>query len=74
MDFHNLQKSNFVRGKNLKIQSSIKLSWGHVRSDKKFGPVRYSRFDVYWIQTNKQNINRFSNSIVTVFIARAKDF
>ena len=53
VDFHNLQKSNFVRGKNLKIQSSIKLLWGHVRSNKKFGPVRYSRFDVYWIQTNK---------------------
>ena len=23
-------------------------------SQKKFGPDRFSRFDVYWIQTNKQ--------------------
>ena len=23
-------------------------------SHKKFGPDRFSRFDVYWIQTNKQ--------------------
>ena len=23
-------------------------------SDKKFGPDRFSRFDVYWIQTNRQ--------------------
>jgi len=25
-----------------------------VRSHKKFGPDRFSRFDVYWIQTNRQ--------------------
>ena len=25
-----------------------------MRSHKKFGPDRFSRFDVYWIQTNKQ--------------------
>ena len=24
-------------------------------SHKKFGPDRFSRFDVYWIQTNKRN-------------------
>ena len=24
---------------------------GHVRSHTKFGPNRFSRFDVYWIQT-----------------------
>jgi len=27
---------------------------GHVMSHKKFGPDRFSRFDVYWIQTDKQ--------------------
>ena len=32
-----------------------KLSLGHVRSHTKFGPGRFSRFDVYWIQTNKQS-------------------
>ena len=31
-----------------------KLSLGHVRSHIKFGPDRFSRFDVYWIQTNRQ--------------------
>ena len=25
-----------------------------MRSHKKFGPDQFSRFDVYWIQTNKQ--------------------
>jgi len=34
----------------LKILSSINLSWGHVRSHKKFMHNRFSRFDVYWIQ------------------------
>ena len=27
---------------------------GHARFHKKFGPDQCSRFDVYWIQTNKQ--------------------
>jgi len=30
------------------------FSYGHVMSHTKFGPDRFSRFDVYWIQTNKQ--------------------
>ena len=34
--------------------ASLNLSSGHVRSHKKFGPNRFSRFDVYWIQTNRQ--------------------
>ena len=55
LDFQNFQKSNFVRGKFLKIQSSINLSWGHTRSHTKCGPDRFSRFDVYWIQTDRQS-------------------
>ena len=43
----------------MKIWSSINLPWGH----KKFGPDRFSRFDVYWIQTNRQ----------AKFIYRSKD-
>ena len=39
---------NFVRGK------STNLHWGHARSPNKFGPNRFSRFDVYWIQTDRQ--------------------
>ena len=31
----------------------INLSQGHVRSHPKFGPDRFSHFDVYWIQTNR---------------------
>ena len=38
----------------LKFLSFINLPCGHVMSHKKFGPDRFSRFDVYWIQTNKQ--------------------
>ena len=38
----------------LKFFSFLNLPWGHVRSHEKFGPDRFSRFDVYWIQTNKQ--------------------
>jgi len=34
--------------------SFINLSCGHVMSHKKFGPDRFSRFYVYWIQTNRQ--------------------
>jgi len=33
--------------------SFINLSCGHVMSHKKFGPDQFSRFDVYWIQTNR---------------------
>ena len=39
MDFQNFQKFNEDR---------------ILMSHKKFGPDRFSRFDVYWIQTNKQ--------------------
>jgi len=37
-----------------KFLSFINLTCGHVMSHKKFGPDRFSRFDVYWIQTDKQ--------------------
>ena len=33
---------------------TINLPWGPLRPHTKFGPDRLSRFDVYWIQTNKQ--------------------
>ena len=37
---------------NLRIWSSRNLPWGHARFHKKIGPDRFSRFDVYWIQTD----------------------
>ena len=52
--FKIFKKSNFDGGKFLIIWSSINLPWGHVMSPKKFGPDRFSRFDVYWIQTDTQ--------------------
>ena len=36
----------------LKIQKFNESSWGHARSHKKNGPDRFSRIDVYWIQTD----------------------
>jgi len=35
VDFQNFRKSNFVRSKFLKIQSSINLPWGQTRPHKK---------------------------------------
>ena len=51
--FSNFQKSNFVRGKFLINQSSINFPWSYVMSHTKFGPDRFSCFDVYWKQTNR---------------------
>ena len=63
MDFQNFQKSNFDGGKFLKILSSINLPWDHMMSHKKFGPDRFSRFDVWsykrtdkQLQTDKPNL------------------
>ena len=39
------------------ILTSITIPWGHVRSLKKIVPDRFRRFDVYWIQTNRQTSN-----------------
>ena len=37
----------------LKFWLPINLPWGHVKSHTQFGPDRFSRFDVYWIQTDR---------------------
>ena len=57
VDFQNSQISNFVRGKVLKIRSSISLPRGHVISHTKFGSDLFRRFDIYWIQTDKQRMD-----------------
>ena len=46
-----LSKSNFVEGKSLKFWWSLNLPRGHAWSYTKFGPDRFSRFDICWIQT-----------------------
>ena len=51
------------------ILSFINLPCGHVMSHKKFGPDRFSRFDVYWIQINRQTDRqaKFYNDIIYDF-------
>ena len=68
MDFQNFQKSNFDGGKFLKIWSFINLPRGHESSHKKFGPDRFSRFDVYWIQTNRQTDKQTNRQTSQIFI------
>ena len=38
----------------MKIRSFINLTWGHLRYHTKFESDRFSHFDVYWKQTNRQ--------------------
>ena len=52
--FKILKQSNFVGGFFLKLRSCINHPWDSMRSHTKFEPDRFSLFDVYWIQTNKQ--------------------
>ncbi len=53
MDAENVQ--NYVQ-KLLIFENSIiqNLPLGHAKSHKTFGPDRFSCFDVYWIQTERQ--------------------
>ena len=44
-----------------------KLPWGNARSQTKFGPDHFSRFDVYWIQTDRHT-NKHVANIVTEHI------
>ena len=52
--FKNFTKIKTFKHKFLKFWSFIKLPWGHVMSYTKLGPDRFSRYDVYWIQANRQ--------------------
>jgi len=53
--FSKFQKLNFARSKFLEIWPSTNLPLGHARSHhKRFGSNRFSRFDAYWKQTNRQ--------------------
>ena len=48
------KKSNFVGGKILKIWSSITFPEDMCRPHKILARSQFSRFDVYWILTNRQ--------------------
>ena len=54
VDFQNLMKVEFCWRKIFENLIIHKPSLDHVMSHTKFGPDRFSRFDVYWIQTKKQ--------------------
>ena len=66
----NLRFEYYKREGDAKIEANFenliihKLPWGHARSHKKFGPDRFSRFDVYWIQTDKQTDRQTSQIYV----------
>ena len=46
---------NFVPGIIFPILICHNLPWGHVRSHNKISPDRFSRYYVYWIQTDILN-------------------
>jgi len=52
--FKNFNLKTFKTHFKIFFLSFINLPCGHVMSHNKFGPDRFSRFDVYWIQTNRQ--------------------
>ena len=55
VDFENLLEIEFCWRQIFVILIIHKPSLGHVMSHTKFGPDRFSRFNVYWIkQTDKQ--------------------
>ena len=54
MDFQNLTKFKIFGDYFFVILSIHTPSLGHVRSQKLLQLNRFSRFDVYWIQTNQQ--------------------
>ena len=55
--------------KILKILTVQIFFCSHSRSDKKVGYDRFSRFDVYWIKTNKQTEHMCSYTGVCVWVS-----
>ena len=57
MDFQNFKKFNddrILMETIFEISIIHKPSLGSLDVPQKFGPDRFSRFDVYWIQTDRQ--------------------
>ena len=56
---------------------NIEICWRQIfiytRSHTKFGPDRLSRFDVYWIQTNKQTPRQTDRQYIYIDIDEYKD-
>ena len=55
-EFSNLMKIEFCWRQIFEILIIHKPSWGHVRSRTKCGPHRFSRFNVYWTQTDSYTL------------------
>ena len=66
--FQNFIKIKTLKHKFFKFWSFINLPWGHVRSNTKFRPNQFSRFDVYWIQTDKQTDRQTNRRISKVYL------
>ena len=67
--FSTFTRIKTFKHKFLKFWSFNKPSLGSVRSHAKFGPDRFSRFDVYWVQTNKQsNKKQTGKQSIYIFI------
>ena len=70
--FSKFSKIEFFRWQILEFLIIHKPLCTHVRSHIKFKPDRFSRFDVYWIQTNRQTdrqdkfINRYRINLLVI--------
>ena len=71
MDFQNFMKIEFCWMLIIEIWSSINLPWGHVRFHTKFGPNRFTRFDVYWIKKNKHPNRQIDKQSIDIDERRA---
>ena len=68
--------------KNKKLLNTIFLNFDHSKTfpgvtwcpTKKFGPDRFSCFDVYWIQTNRQKQTNRQTSQIYIYMIRKSEF
>ena len=52
--FLNFKKTKAFEYNFFQFWSTLNIPWGNPRFNTTFGPSRFSRIDVYWIQTNTQ--------------------
>ena len=78
VDFQNFTKIEECWRQLFVILSIHKPSLGHVRFHTKSGPNRFSRFDVYWIQTDRQaqgcNARKVISELYTFFLLQCTVF
>ena len=54
MDFQNIKNLNLRAGTIFYVRPAKNLPWDQGEVIKKIGPDRFSRFSVYWSQTDNQ--------------------